>query len=90
MGGRDPQVILSRREQAERARGMTAIYAVMVSIILIIVIQFLLLMVAVEGFMAGRGTVLVPAAVGSGLCFAASCWLIGYIAQPRRSGRPLA
>ena len=80
MGGRDPEVTRSRRERAERARGMTAIHAVMVSIILLIVIQFLLLMVAVEGFMAGRGTVLVPAAAGSGLCFIGSCWLIRYIA----------
>ena len=88
MGGRDPEVTRARREQAERARGMTAIYAVMASIILLIVIQSLLLMVAVEGFMAGRGAVLLPSALGSGLCFAASCWLIGYIARPRPKGSP--
>jgi len=83
VGGRDPEVTRVRREQAERARGMTAIYAVMISISLLIAIQFLLLMVAVEGFMGGRGGVLVPAALGSGICFAGSCWLIGYIARPR-------
>ncbi len=87
MGGRDPEVTRARREQAERARGMTAIYGVMVSITLLVVIQFLLLMVAVEGFMGGRGMVLVPSAVGSGLCFAASCWLIRYIATPRARER---
>ncbi len=88
MGGRDPEVSRARREQAERTRGMTAIYTVMVSIILLIVIQFLLLMVAVERFMGGRGEVLVPAALGSGVCFLASCWLIGYIARPRAKGTP--
>lgn len=83
MGGRDPEVTRSRREQARRATGMTAIYGVMVSILLLVVIQFLLLLVAVEGFMAGRGAVLLPSAVGSGLCFCGSCWLIRYIAAPR-------
>lgn len=83
MGGRDPEVIRARREQAERARGMTAIYGVMVSIALLVALQFLLLMVAVDGFMAGHATVLVPSAAGSGLCFAGSCWLIRYIAVPR-------
>jgi len=81
-------VIRVRREQAERARGMTVIYAVMVSIVLLIVLQFLLLMVSVEGFMAGRGQVLLPSALGSGLCFIASCRLIGYIARPRAGGSP--
>ena len=83
MGGRDPEVVRARRERAERARGMTAIYAVMIAIGLLIGVQFLLLMVAVDGFMGGRGGILVPAAVGSGVCFAGSCWLIGYIARPR-------
>ena len=73
----------ARAQQAERTQGMTAVYGVMVSITLLVVIQFLLLMVAVEGFMGGRGTVLIPSAAGSGLCFAASCWLIRYIATPR-------
>lgn len=83
MGGRDPVVTRARRERAERARGMTAIYAVMIAISLLIGVQFLLLMVAVEGFLGGRGGVLVPAALGSGICFAGSCWLIGYVARPR-------
>ncbi|HXX92362.1 MAG TPA: hypothetical protein VEN81_01935, partial [Planctomycetota bacterium] len=64
MGGRDPEVIRARREQAERTRGMTAIYGVMASITFLVMIQFLLLMVAVEGFSAGRGSVLLPSAAG--------------------------
>jgi hypothetical protein len=79
MGGRDPDLIRARREQSERTRGMTVIYGVMVSITFLVVIQFLLLMVAVDGFMAGRGSVLLPSAAGSGLCFAASCWLVRYL-----------
>jgi hypothetical protein len=66
---------------------MTAIYAVMVSIMLLILIQFLLLMVAIEDFMGGRWAVLVPAALGSGLCFAGSLWLIRYI-TPRGKTEP--
>ena len=83
MGGRDPEVTRVRLEQADRARRMTAIYAVMISIGLLIAIQFLLLMIAVEGFIAGREMVLVPAAAGSGLCFASSCWLVRYILPSR-------
>jgi hypothetical protein len=79
MGGRDPEMTRARRQQAERSRGMTAISGVMASITFLVMVQFLLLMVAVDGFMAGRASVLVPSAAGSGFCFAASCWLLRYI-----------
>jgi hypothetical protein len=69
----------SRRVRAERARGMTVVYAVMVAIIILILLQFLLLMVALEDFLSGHRAVLLGAAAGSGFCFAASCWLIRYI-----------
>jgi hypothetical protein len=62
---------------------MTAIYAVMVSIMLLIILQFLLLMVAVEGFLGGRRAILLPAAFGSGSCFVAACWLIRHVVRPR-------
>jgi hypothetical protein len=62
---------------------MTVIYAVMVSIMILITIQFVLLMVALEDFMSGNQSVLSGAALGSGACFAASTWLIRYVISPR-------
>ena len=66
-----------RRARQERARGMTVVYAVMASIAVLLALQFLLLMIGVEGYMAGRRGVLLPSALGSAACFAAACWLIG-------------
>lgn len=86
MGNGPSTVRSARRQQAERSNDMTLIHAVMVCIILLILIQFLLLMVAVEGLQGGRNAILLPAAAGSGLCFLASCWLIRYVAV-RRAGR---
>ena len=83
MGHGHPEVINTSRVRAERSRGMTVIYAVMVAIMILIIIQFLLLMVALEDFLSGRPTVLSGAAIGSGLCFAAACWLIRYVTSRR-------
>jgi hypothetical protein len=62
---------------------MTVIHAVMVAITILILLQFLLLMVALEDFLSGHRAVLWGAAAGSGFCFTASCWLIRYV-----TGRP--
>jgi hypothetical protein len=75
----------SRRMRSERSQHMTAIYAVMVAILILILIQFLLLMIALEDYLSGQRTVLAGAALGSGLCFAASCRLIRYLSS-RRAG----
>ena len=53
MGPGHPEIANTRRVRAERSRGLTAIYAVMVSIMILILIQFLLLMVALEDFLSG-------------------------------------
>jgi hypothetical protein len=75
----------TRRVRAERARGMTVVYAVMVSIMILILLQFLLLMVALEDFLSGNRAVLRGATIGSGFCFAAACWLIRYVSARRSS-----
>jgi hypothetical protein len=62
---------------------LTAIYAVMVSIMILILIQFLLLMVALEDFLSGDRAVLWGAAAGSAFCFFAACGLIRYVAVRR-------
>ena len=63
---------------------MTVIYAVMACVLFLLVIQFLMLMVSIDGFMAGSSRVVVPAAIGSGACFVAACWLIRFVAGARR------
>ncbi|HEV3026630.1 MAG TPA: DUF6755 family protein [Planctomycetota bacterium] len=85
MGYGNPGVSSLRRLRAERRGGLTVIYTVMVSILLLIVVQFVLLVVALEDFLSGSRTVLSGAAVASGACFAATCWLIGYVTPKRAS-----
>jgi len=80
-----PEMMPTRRVRAERARGMTVVYAVMVSIMILILLQFLLLMVALEDFLSGNRAVLRGATIGSGFCFAAACWLIRYVSARRSS-----
>ena len=79
MGRGHPEMMDSRRIRAERAQGMTVVYAIMVAVILLILLQFLLLMVAIEDFLSGSRALLWGAAAGSGACFAAACWLIRYL-----------
>jgi hypothetical protein len=83
VGDRDSALMEPRRLRAERSRGMTVIYAVMAAIMILILVQFLLLMVALEDFLSGNHSVLSGAALGSGLCFLAACWLIRYVTGPR-------
>ena len=84
MGRGDSEVTPSpRRPRAERSRELTVVYAIMVAVIILILLQFLLLMVALEDFLSGSRAFLWGAAAGSGACFAASCWLIRYITVRR-------
>ena len=70
---------MTRRARAARERDMTRIHAVMVCVIMLILVQFLLLMVAVDGYMANHPEILIPSALASGVCFFAACWLIRYL-----------
>ena len=65
-----------------RNQQITLIYAVMTCVLVLLVIQFLLLMVAVDGFMGGTRDALGPAALASGLCFAGALALVR--ASPRK------
>lgn len=85
MGREYPEMMPTRRVRAERALGMTVVYAVMVSIMILILLQFLLLMVALEDYLSGNRAVLQGALAASGACFAASCWLIRYVSARRTS-----
>ena len=83
--GRGQSVMTAERQlRAERTQQMALIYTVMVCLVSLIAVQFLLLTVALEGYLGGRAGVVSPTALVSGLCFVAACWLIRYIL---RSGR---
>ncbi|HSD28556.1 MAG TPA: DUF6755 family protein [Vicinamibacteria bacterium] len=69
--------------RARRAQEITLVYAVMACLAILVVLQFLLLSVAVEGFLGARPEVLFPSTLASGACFAAACALIRYVV-PRR------
>jgi hypothetical protein len=58
---------------------MSLIYTVMACLVSLIFVQLLLLTVALEGYLGGRGAMALPTALVSGLCFAAACWLIRYV-----------
>jgi len=78
--GRGQSVMTAERQlRAERTQQMALIYTVMVCLVSLIAVQFLLLTLALEGYLGGRAGVVSPTALVSGLCFAAACWLIRYI-----------
>ena len=78
--GRGPSMSTAERQlRAARTRQMALIYTVMVCLVSLIAVQFLLLTVALEGYLGGRAGIVSPTALVSGLCFAAACWLIRYI-----------
>jgi hypothetical protein len=58
---------------------MSLIYTVMICLVSLIFVQLLLLTIALEGYLGGRGVMALPTALVSGLCFAAACWLIRYV-----------
>ena len=78
--GRGQSVMTAERQlRAERTQQMALIYTVMVCLVSLIAVQFLLLTLALEGYLGGRAGVVSPTALVPGLCFAAACWLIRYI-----------
>jgi hypothetical protein len=58
---------------------MSLIYTVMACLVSLLFLQFLLLTVALESYLGGRGEMGLPTALASGVCFAAAGWLIRYV-----------
>jgi hypothetical protein len=79
MGDRQSLLTPARQRRAQRAQQMSLIYTVMVCLASLVCVQFLLLTVALEGYLGASGGVALPTALASGLCFAVVCWLIRYI-----------
>lgn len=68
-----------RQVRAQRVQQMARIYTVMVCLGCLLFGQFLLLTVALESYLGGRGTIAAPTALASGLCCIAACWLLRYL-----------
>jgi hypothetical protein len=81
VGDFDPEMT-TRRARAERARHLPALTGVLAGLLLLVAVQVLLLMLGVEGWLGGRHGILGAAALGSGLCFAAVCWLLRTVSPP--------
>jgi hypothetical protein len=82
MGHRQNLMTPERQLRAQRVQQMSRIYTVMVCLVSLIFVQFLLLTVALEGYLGGHVAVALPTAVVSGLCCAAAYWLLRYILVP--------
>ena len=84
MGHQQNLMTPERQRRAQRAQQMSLIYTVMVCLVSLIFVQFLLLTVALDGYLGGRIAVTLPTALVSGLCCAAAYWLLHYILVPSR------
>jgi hypothetical protein len=84
MGHQQSLMTHERQLRAQRAQQMSLIYTVMVCLAILVFVQFLLLTVALEGYLGGRAEMASPTAVVSGLCCAAAYWLLRYIVVPGR------
>lgn len=80
-GGREPDLHAAGPRAAQRAQGITVVYAVMACLALIVGLQWVLVSAAVEAFRVGHPALLVCAMAMSGACFAASLWLIRYAGE---------
>lgn len=81
MGERDDGLSPERAERVRRERELTRIHAVLACLLLAILLQFLLFMVGMEGWLAGKMARVGPTAAASALCFAAACLLVRGLAR---------
>lgn len=72
-------------DRLRRERDLVRVHAVMAGVVLVVLFQFLLLMVAVEGVLGTAGGRALPTALASLFCFGSVCWLIRAIVR-RPSG----
>ena len=69
----------SSRRRSERSQELASVHAILCGLLLVLLLQFLLLAISVEGFMAGKRLHLAAASAGSLVCFAGACGLIRYL-----------
>jgi hypothetical protein len=79
----DGDQTLTARVRASRRRGLPALTGVLAGLLLLVALQFLLLMVAIESWMGGKGSILAAVSVASGLCMAACVWLLKAVGAGR-------
>lgn len=83
MGYRKGVVATAKGLRTHRSQQIALVHAVMLCVLILVFVQFLLLTAALEGYLARRPVVLLPAGVASGVCFAATCWLVRTLASAR-------
>jgi|WetSurMetagenome_2_1015567.scaffolds.fasta_scaffold691859_2 hypothetical protein len=71
-----------------RKRGLTAVSAAMVLIILLLMVQMYLLVATLENYLAGNHAAAIPGAVLSGLLFAASAALLAFVLKLDKGSGP--
>ena len=71
------------RRRSERSQQLASVHAILCGLLLLLLLQFLLLAISVEGFMAGKRLHLGAASAGSLACFAGACGLIRYLFSSR-------
>lgn len=71
-----------------RKRGLTAVSAAMVLIILLLMVQMYLLVATLENYLAGNRAAAIPGAVLSGVLFAASAALLAFVLNLDKGSGP--
>lgn len=72
------------RRPFSRQQKMTIVFGILCIVVVIVVLQLWLLTATMNAFLAGQGQVILPAAVGSIICFALNVGLLSYIYRMER------
>lgn len=67
------------RRQFSREQKLTIIYGILSIVLIIVVMQLWLLTATMNAFLGGDDSVIVPAAIGSVICFLLNAGLLRYI-----------
>lgn len=67
------------RRQFSRQQKLTIIYGILCVVLTIVIMQLWLLTATMNAFLGGDDTVIIPAAIGSIICFLLNAGLLRYI-----------
>jgi len=70
----------------ERAQSMSVVYAVLGGLTVVVGLQLILFVAAIDAFQGGHQRLLVFSTLASGLCFVAACWLVRHFDEGPISG----
>jgi Kef-type K+ transport system membrane component KefB len=72
------------RRAFSRQQKMTILFAIMLVVVMIVVLQLWLLTATMNAFLAGQERVILPAAMASIVCFGLNLGLLSYIYRMER------